>query len=602
MLLHSLKVQDYGPIAQLALNFTETVDRVHPVILVGGNGSGKTLIISQIINALISAKQLAFSDAEVEKGRSYRFRSPLYIRSGSSYYFCETVFDSELKFTEMQLSNNKLEFEERYNYCPVTKVWAKMGGGDGSILDSNFNENLPLIKSLFGTNCLKFFPANRFEEPAWLNEESLTFRVNFQRTERIEGRSQRRLFEVSPLADNANWLLKVIRDRQTFEMKVLPDQVRAHLRSLGAADHAVVFAGRSNTILNAINSFLKSVFPSCSNPQIKIGDRFNDLIGIYDNETQIIPNIFQLSSGEMQLLNMFLSIIRDYDYAGSSFSSLNDVRGLVLIDEADLNLHSNMQIGGIAKIIELLPKVQFILSTHSPLMVIGVSERIGEDKIQIIELPSGEKLTASDFAEVKNSYEAYKRTIIHRKEIRNEIIKSHKPILYVEGVTDEKYIESAAKALGRSEIIENIEIKNVGGFRNLDRIWKSIDNNLIDNILNRKLMLLYDCDTNKNLKKSNLCTQYVLQRVESNPIESGIENLFSVTTIQKARAARPSFFDVTPAFTREIRGEKVHVPENISVNENEKANLCEWICLNADGDDFNEFSRIFDAIEENLIL
>jgi len=42
--------------------------------------------------------------------------------------------------------------------------------------------------------------------------------------------------------------------------------------------------------------------------------------------------IFHLSSGETSLLNLFLSILRDFDLSGASFEKEDDVRGVVVIN------------------------------------------------------------------------------------------------------------------------------------------------------------------------------------------------------------------------------------------------------------------------------
>lgn len=601
MLLRALEVRNFGPIAGLELKFTETEDRIHPVILVGGNGSGKTLLVSQIINAVVSAKQTAFSDPEVEKGRSFRYRSPLYIRSNEDYYYCRTIFTNNLELSEVQLRTPKGDFENELNYCPAVKAWASMSNEATSALDSNFSLHRSTIKSLLSSMCIKFFPANRFEEPAWLNEKSLTFRANFQRDENIEGHSRRKIFEVSPLAENANWLLKVILDRQTAEGKIIPEHVRSRFAAAGHSMGPIAFVGRSSTIFNEINNFLKTIFPDLDDPKIKIGNRFNDLISIYNGENLIVPNIFQLSSGEMQLLNIFMCILRDYDITGEKLGALADVRGLVIIDEADLNLHSRLQIHGISKIIEILPRVQFIISTHSPLMVLGLAERLGESNLKIVELPAGQKLIASDFSEVRESYEAFKKTVLHRKEISDEITQASKPILYVEGLTDILYIKRAAELLGFEGSIKEIEFKDGGGYRKLDSIWKSLENDLVNNIVNRHVMILYDCDTGRTSKKRNIYSRFVLPSIENNPIKTGIENLFHNEVIERARAEQAKFFDIKLPTEEIIRGEKLDVPMMISVNENEKMNLCEWICANGEASDFRDFRRIFEWIGESLI-
>jgi hypothetical protein len=46
------------------------------------------------------------------------------------------------------------------------------------------------------------------------------------------------------------------------------------------------------------------------------------------NELAWVPNLFQLSTGEIQLLNLFLSIVRDYDLSEGQFNNLDDIKGI----------------------------------------------------------------------------------------------------------------------------------------------------------------------------------------------------------------------------------------------------------------------------------
>ena len=62
-----------------------------------------------------------------------------------------------------------------------------------------------------------------------------------------------------------------------------------------------------------------------------------------ENERMRVPNVFQLSGGEVSLLNLFLSILRDFDLCQTSFARAEDIRGIVVVDEIDLHLHAVYQ-------------------------------------------------------------------------------------------------------------------------------------------------------------------------------------------------------------------------------------------------------------------
>ena len=61
-----------------------------------------------------------------------------------------------------------------------------------------------------------------------------------------------------------------------------------------------------------------------------------------------------------------------------------NANGIVMIDEIDLHLHPKLQREILRRLTKIFPNVQFVVSTHSPNVVIGAL-----DIVQIIKLSSG---------------------------------------------------------------------------------------------------------------------------------------------------------------------------------------------------------------------
>ncbi len=67
---------------------------------------------------------------------------------------------------------------------------------------------------------------------------------------------------------------------------------------------------------------------------------------------------------------------------------LSEITGIVLIDEFGIHLHPGLQANTITRLAALLPNVQFIVTTHSPLLVNGLRK----EQIHLIsELPDGRR-------------------------------------------------------------------------------------------------------------------------------------------------------------------------------------------------------------------
>ena len=74
-----------------------------PVVLVGANGSGKSIALSHIVNGILYTKDLSYPESpEVQTGKIYKLRSPSYIRDESSFFAGRVDFDNSLYVSEFQ--------------------------------------------------------------------------------------------------------------------------------------------------------------------------------------------------------------------------------------------------------------------------------------------------------------------------------------------------------------------------------------------------------------------------------------------------------------------------------------------------------------------
>ena len=70
---------------------------------------------------------------------------------------------------------------------------------------------------------------------------------------------------------------------------------------------------------------------------------------------------------------MFATIIRYCEKKDINNSiRLNQITGIVVIDEIEMHLHSDLQRKILPCLINLFPKVQFVITSHSPLFLLGM--------------------------------------------------------------------------------------------------------------------------------------------------------------------------------------------------------------------------------------
>ena len=220
-----IQIENYGPIDRLDITLPFEGGAPKPIVLVGENGSGKSILLSQIVNGLISAQGIVYPDTpEVKTEKVYKLRSSAYIKSQSEFYFSRVDFEDNLFIEEIIYLHPKRKdsvVPSELAGVDAQNAWDKTPLNEIEYMDSSFfqpnQENRDKIESVFSQNCVLYFPPNRFEEPAWLNEENLNAKASYMDLIHLKGYANRKVINYSPLRDNQNWLFDVVYDRAVFE-------------------------------------------------------------------------------------------------------------------------------------------------------------------------------------------------------------------------------------------------------------------------------------------------------------------------------------------------------------------------------------------------
>ena len=362
------------------------------------------------------------------------------------------------------------------------------------------------------------------------------------------------------------------------------------------------YRGDATNAYNLALDILRTIAPelvATTDLRFGIGGRHNRAISLQSSQGVVVPNLFQLSSGEMALLVLFLSILRDFDLREDrnvAFASAQDVKGLVVVDEMDLHLHSRHQYDVLPNLVHMLPQVQFVMTTHSPLFVLGMARLFGEEGFHVYDLPNGSRVTPEDFDEFGQAFLAFKATSEFSDEVRAQVDKSRRPVLFVEGTTDRDYLQRAGDLLGKAHVLDQFEVQVAGGNGRLKKIWRSLTG--VPESAAKPAMLLHDPESQVCNEDNGAIRKRKMPYFEEHPISKGVENLFDQATLEKARHQRAEFIDVDPSRTKIVRGKEVPVPESWSVNDDEKRNLCDWLCDQGTYEDFRHFETVFETLEQ----
>lgn len=356
--------------------------------------------------------------------------------------------------------------------------------------------------------------------------------------------------------------------------------------------------------------------------EISFPDNLASLFSTLDFETERNNNLISLRNrGDGIKIRHIPSILRFFHNENNRLNSNGSIRTDTIwgYEEPENNLEGLATFDKANQFIEISDEIQILLTTHSPAFYLIKDKCESCNLYQTEQKVLGEgtvynkKENISDNSIYRDDLEFLalispfiekeinKRDAINKEleELKNKVASSNKVVVFVEGQYDIDYINKAAEKLGKNELLNKVELLDGDGFGNLDKIWRN--ENKAYNIIKNKMILLYDCDTNKEECGKGRMIKRVIPTLEDNYIKSGIENLIPNETILKIESEKPCFIDVQQESKRIVRGKSEISPEVKSVNKDEKRNLCNWMCEYGTESDFRHFSIIFDIIESELL-
>jgi len=467
MYVTDIRLEGVGPLSNLTITprFREDGAPV-PIVLVGQNGAGKTLTLSVLLDAMTEAKKLAWQKIpEVVHEQFLRLMSTRYVRVGADYSVAQLKFRSgEISFTYSEVISRLDADAFRAKYPDF-----RLEGRDvsGQLRDGGFlKECTPTgdVKRAVGENLLLYFPYFRYERPAWLNAESAT---SLGLRERMIGVADDSLIQVNVVDQISRWLLDVVLDRELYERILgplnLPGPSGQALAQIGQI--FLGYSGSNTTTLNLIQEVLRAIYkardPAITGARFGINPKANRQVSTFlsrgQTEECVSPTLAQMSSGELMLLSLFCSIIRAYDgLKGAPPQDLASITGVVIVDEIDLHLHIGLQREVLPRIIRMFPRVQFILTTHSPFFLLGMANGGDDDGVDIYGLPLGTRISPTEFSEFQVGYDIFvERNNQFRQGYENlerQLSANSRPLIVTEGKTDWQHVKAA---LGRLKAAGN---------------------------------------------------------------------------------------------------------------------------------------------------
>lgn len=466
MYIKKIVEENIGPIesTQMIMPFNGMYPK--PVIIVGENGTGKSTIISNVVDSFYEIAGTAYLDAR-KQGKTvgyeyYKTITPLEIHAKKQYLCSYIKYEDENKeissieyvFKSGVLDAN--EFKSKFGVTAQQITWKK---------EENYKcvtVNKEDAEKILEKEILCYFGPDRYEKPFWMGKqyyETMEYE-HITVKPRFNGEMELPILINGMTSKTLQWLLDVIVDSRGD----IGSDENGGLRLENVAPNDVMSLGVARKNIEKIMSNIigEEVYFGL-NFRSAHASRFN--IKRRKDNSLVIPSLDSLSTGQSALFNMFATIVRYADTININNSiHLSDITGIVVIDEIELHLHSSLQREVLPKLIALFPKIQFIITTHSPLFLLGMEEQFGEFGFEIYQMPHGIKIGAERFSEFQKAYTYLTNTQRYEQDIYEAIrTKQDKMLVITEGTTDWKHMKAAYNKLSQmeeyKELFSNLEFE-----------------------------------------------------------------------------------------------------------------------------------------------
>lgn len=342
----------------------------HLTVLVGVNGSGKSSVMDALKFSLNWYILKLFNVDNQVKGFDYSD-----IHLGEGIGLIKAVFDKE--------STNELEPVElvlRGGYTEIDpqgiESWNKIEKGFQSFIRRNpGTHNLQIVVSFSAGRRVAEIEESAREENAFIIPQAQAY-------EGALGNNFGFDFFLDWFIDQTN-----LENQQKIENKDF-DAVNPKLQ----------------VVRNALTHFLAS-FPYANFSNLRTGEspfsahRSKKQTFLIDKNGKTLE-LNQLSDGEKGALLIVFDIAYRLAIANPSLENPLEGSGVVLIDEIDLHLHPSWQKAIIHCLRSTFPNLQFVVTTHSPLVI----SQVQPEQIRILD--EGKVLRVKEYVGSFNSYGA----------------------------------------------------------------------------------------------------------------------------------------------------------------------------------------------------
>lgn len=378
MQLNELYIQNFRCFRDYRIRFTPGV-----TVLFGKNGSGKTTLIHAIHKALSFAFKRENGKNALNLGAGFSNLKPRNYnkfedlvrdpKTGMAYpevnIHANATFEGIELDWDMYASTSTFKVQESKFAEAFSLLKSRIAETDRLPMFAYFSDGFPHVTkatklsekemSLRNLGYLGWDEETAYSD-LWINRLSMIWTM--------WDRANRAIVQEKGALQNceSRKLHGIITDAEYAE------EVRLHQARLGHAEHDKArYDGEIQAIRNCLIKF------SQGDKNLEVTDFF---VSVYEESGLCLqtrdglnPSFLNLPAGYKRLFFMVLDIAyRSFLLSNGTTTSL---AGIVMIDEIDLHLHPELEQSVLSRFQKTFPNVQFIISTHSPLVLSGVENK-----------------------------------------------------------------------------------------------------------------------------------------------------------------------------------------------------------------------------------
>lgn len=356
--IQRFRISNLGHFQQLEADLAPSqLSSGNVTVFIGNNGAGKT----SVLMALATSLSWFVARLRSEKGSGSPIPEDAILNGQVSASIDIAVFDDQGQF-----GNADADISDHLYHWTLTKTAkgkkasASSNLQDATRLAEHYRRRLTAQEDI-GLPLVAFYPVERvvLDIPLKIKSKHSFLQLDGYDNSLNQGVDFRRFFE---------WF----REREDSENETgLPEEtLDTLLKSAGKGsdiwnmlqDMKVSSKDRQ---LTAVRTAIASFMPDFSNLRVRRKPRLHMSI---DKDGKTL-NVSQLSQGEKSLIALVGDIARRLAMMNPDMDNPLQGDGIVLIDEVDMHLHPSWQRRIIQQLMNTFPNCQFVLTTHSPLVI-----------------------------------------------------------------------------------------------------------------------------------------------------------------------------------------------------------------------------------------